>query len=349
MPATSIVHPDDRDRVAEFVRKGRRGEPTPRHYEFKGVRKDGSAIYVEASTSVITYTAGRQDSATSGTSPGAGSPKSRKDLTNTILRTLNSPRDIKTLTRDILHLLKEHVGAESAGVRMRSGDDLPLPRNDRFPARLRGCGEFAPVPVAAGASLATDTGDSPRLSVRERDRGQARTAFPLSLRTAAAFGRTTASSLLSTLGGRSGLSSKGAVHREGYESIALVPLRSGDEMVGILQFAEKRPGLFTREDMEHLEGIGTTIGIALLRKEAEERIRASEENYRDIFENAMEGIFRRTPEGALLSVNPALARIHGYASPEEMMLDVVDTSKKGSSSTMKSARATRRFSKRKGW
>jgi len=43
----------------------------------------------------------------------------------------------------------------------------------------------------------------------------------------------------------------------------------------------------------------------------------------------MEGMFRRTPEGVLLSVNPALARIHGYASPEEMMADVVDTSKKG--------------------
>jgi PAS domain S-box-containing protein len=64
------------------------------------------------------------------------------------------------------------------------------------------------------------------------------------------------------------------------------------------------------------------------RKRAEARLRESEEKYRSIFENALEGIFQRTPEGRLLAVNPALARMHGYASPEEMMTDVVDTSRK---------------------
>ncbi|MCZ0904749.1 PAS domain-containing protein, partial [Microcoleus sp. HI-ES] len=33
---------------------------------------------------------------------------------------------------------------------------------------------------------------------------------------------------------------------------------------------------------------------------------------------AVEGIFQRTPEGDFLSVNPALARIYGYATPEEL-------------------------------
>ncbi len=45
---------------------------------------------------------------------------------------------------------------------------------------------------------------------------------------------------------------------------------------------------------------------------------AAEEKYRDIFENAVEGIYQSTPEGRYLSVNPALARIFGYESPEQM-------------------------------
>ena len=60
------------------------------------------------------------------------------------------------------------------------------------------------------------------------------------------------------------------------------------------------------------------------RKEAEEALRKSEEKYRDIFENAVEGIYQVTPEGRYLSVNPALARIHGFDSPEEMVAAVTD-------------------------
>jgi PAS domain S-box-containing protein len=60
------------------------------------------------------------------------------------------------------------------------------------------------------------------------------------------------------------------------------------------------------------------------RKKAEEKLKRSEEKYRTIFENAVEGIFQATPDGRYLSVNPALARIHGFNSPEEMMASVTD-------------------------
>jgi PAS domain S-box-containing protein len=43
----SIVHPDDMGRVMEFHRKRIQGEKVPSRYEFKGIRKDGSIIYIE--------------------------------------------------------------------------------------------------------------------------------------------------------------------------------------------------------------------------------------------------------------------------------------------------------------
>ena len=55
---------------------------------------------------------------------------------------------------------------------------------------------------------------------------------------------------------------------------------------------------------------------ALKRKELE--LRDAEEKYRSIFENAIEGIFQTTPEGSYMSVNPALASIYGYESPDEL-------------------------------
>jgi len=70
-----------------------------------------------------------------------------------------------------------------------------------------------------------------------------------------------------------------------------------------------------------------TVGIAediTGRKQVEEALRIAEARYRGIFENATEGIFRSTPDGHLLIANPALARMFGYASPEEMMSSVTD-------------------------
>jgi PAS domain S-box-containing protein len=64
---------------------------------------------------------------------------------------------------------------------------------------------------------------------------------------------------------------------------------------------------------------------ALKRKEQE--LRDAEEKYRSIFENAIEGIFQTTPEGSYMSVNPALAQIYGYDSPDELMGKVTHIAK----------------------
>lgn len=58
------------------------------------------------------------------------------------------------------------------------------------------------------------------------------------------------------------------------------------------------------------------------RKRAEEAIRQAEEKYRGIFENAVLGIFQSTPFGQLIHINPALAQMHGYDSPDEMMKSI---------------------------
>ncbi len=60
------------------------------------------------------------------------------------------------------------------------------------------------------------------------------------------------------------------------------------------------------------------------RKRAEKALRQAEEKYRHIFENAIEGIFQSTRDGRYLSVNPAMASLHGYSSPEEMIRSVGD-------------------------
>jgi diguanylate cyclase (GGDEF)-like protein/PAS domain S-box-containing protein len=60
------------------------------------------------------------------------------------------------------------------------------------------------------------------------------------------------------------------------------------------------------------------------RKQAEQALRAAEEKYRAVFEDAVVGIFQATPEGQLLNVNRAFAVMHGYDSPEELLAQSSD-------------------------
>lgn len=60
------------------------------------------------------------------------------------------------------------------------------------------------------------------------------------------------------------------------------------------------------------------------RRQAEETLRKAEERYRDIFDNALVGIFQTTPDGRYLSANRALARTYGYSSPEELIARITD-------------------------
>ena len=55
-----------------------------------------------------------------------------------------------------------------------------------------------------------------------------------------------------------------------------------------------------------------------------EALRQAERRYRRIFEEAIEGIFQTTPDGRYIIANPALARIYGHDSPEDLIVGVTD-------------------------
>jgi PAS domain S-box-containing protein len=61
---------------------------------------------------------------------------------------------------------------------------------------------------------------------------------------------------------------------------------------------------------------------AAIRALAEQRL--AEESYRKLFEGSVDGIYVTTPAGALLNANPALARMMGYGTPEELINSIGD-------------------------
>jgi PAS domain S-box-containing protein len=67
------------------------------------------------------------------------------------------------------------------------------------------------------------------------------------------------------------------------------------------------------------DGMICTVEDVTEQKLAHDALFQAEQKYRSIFENAVEGIFQSSPEGRFVSINPAVVRIHGYDSIEDMM------------------------------
>jgi len=85
---------------------------------------------------------------------------------------------------------------------------------------------------------------------------------------------------------------------------------------------ERGVGLYDEHgSVTALEGI---IEDVTHRKESDLALREAERRYHSLFENAIEGIFRTSPDGHYLDSNPALARIYGFASPDELMNSLRD-------------------------
>ncbi|MCB8775937.1 PAS domain S-box protein [Planktothrix agardhii 1032] len=108
-------------------------------------------------------------------------------------------------------------------------------------------------------------------------------------------------------------------------SIILVPLVCRRALVGFLRFDSIYSSYtWSSDNIALLKMVGEMFSNAIERKQTEEFLRQTEAKYRSIFENAAEGICQTTPEGKYLSANPALARILGYNSPEDLLQTITD-------------------------
>lgn len=86
---------------------------------------------------------------------------------------------------------------------------------------------------------------------------------------------------------------------------------------GIRWVWERGTGVFDIQGrLVAIEGI---IQDVTERKESSQALREAERRYYQLFENALEGIFRTTLEGKYLDANPALAHIFGFESPADLI------------------------------
>jgi len=90
---------------------------------------------------------------------------------------------------------------------------------------------------------------------------------------------------------------------------------------GTFRSVELAMSMLRQDENRHMHVVGTVTDVEE-RRRAEKALSEAEKKYRTIVENAAGGIYQVTPEGQFLSANPAMARILGYDTTEQMLREV---------------------------
>ncbi len=202
------------------------------------------------------------------------------EMSREVLLILNEPVGIQESIQRVLAVMKTRTGLDAVGIRLQDGDDFPYLAQVGFSEEfLRTENSIIERPVIGGVC-------------RDKDcnlRLECTCGLVIS-------GKMSPSNQLLTLGGSFWindslplldiqLSADPRFHprnqciHDGYSSMALIPIRNKDGIVGLIHLNGRQKNCFTLETVELLEGIASHLGEALMRKQAEEALRKSEARY----------------------------------------------------------------------
>lgn len=236
-----------------------------------------------------------------------------RELTAHLVNQVNTCVDLRECMPELTVSLQKWSGCEAVGIRLREGEDYPYYETRGLPMTFVEADSFLCMSQPDGELQRDDTGN-PKLQCMcgKVISGQVDSSKPF-FTPHGSFWTNNASTLPPGIWANDDHSSAHSrCYREGYESIALIPMRINHCILGLLQFNDHCPGRFNPELLLHLERISDNLALAIRRRQAEEKLRSSEEKYRTVanFTYAMETW--RNPDGTYVYVSPSCERITGY-------------------------------------
>ena len=194
------------------------------------------------------------------------SPAMRESLAISLLEILNSEEDIDTSIEQILQVIKHKTGFDAVGIRLRSGDDFPYYSQEGFSQDFLLSENTLVVRDKQGSVCRNEDG-----TVRLECTcgvvlsGKTDPANPLFTEGGSAWTNDSLPILNVPTKEDPRLHPRNRCIHDGYMSIALIPIRTRKDIVGLLQLNDRRKDCFTPELILFLEALAQGIGIALMR------------------------------------------------------------------------------------
>ena len=242
--------------------------------------------------------------------------ESERAITIEVLRLIGHTNHRHELLRAVTASLQEWSGCEAVGFRRREGEDFPYFETRGFPSEFV-LAENRLCAVDSRGELQRDSEGIPVLECMCGNIicGRFDASKPFFTAHGSFWTNSTTELLASTTEADRQARTRNRCNGEGYESVALIPLRSSGETLGLLQLNDHRKGRFTPRWISLLERLADSVARGLAHQNAQESLRL-----RDRAINATgEGICITGPNEAgnpLIYVNHGFEQLTGYPAQE---------------------------------
>ncbi|MBA4386954.1 MAG: hypothetical protein C0404_03170 [Verrucomicrobia bacterium] len=187
-----------------------------------------------------------------------------------LLATINTSAEVGELLTDMVDLIKRHTGAQAVGIRFLRGTDYPYAASTGISRGMLEADNNLVIASAGGAPTLDKTGDVALDCMCGRViRGTTISSRPY-YTSGGSFWTNSVKDFLPFMEKFEGCpEERMRCAAEGFESLAIVPLICGLEIVGVLQLGDGRRDFFDASDIRFFEKIGSSIGNAVRKIEAE--------------------------------------------------------------------------------
>lgn len=203
-----------------------------------------------------------------------------REITREVLKVLNEPGDTEKIISNVISVLKQKTGFSAVGIRLQAGDDFPYRSQDGFSKEflLR---ENSIIERSEDGGVCRDNNGDACLECTCGlvISGKPDSASPLFTKGGSFFTSQSETLLGIPSNEDPRLHPRNLCIHEGYSSVALVPIRNKEHIIGLIQFNDRRTGCFNVDTVEQLEEIAAHLGAALMRKQAEEEKLAIEKQF----------------------------------------------------------------------
>ena len=198
--------------------------------------------------------------------------KTEREANIELLALLNAETDLPELMKATAALFKAVSGCEAVGIRLQEAEDFPYFETTGFPDEFVEMERSLCARDECGAVLR----DSQGYPIHECMcgniiNGRFDPDLPFFTLRGSFWTNCTTDLLASSSEADRQARTRNRCNGEGYESVALLPLRAGGETFGLVQLNDHRPGCFTSHSIRMMENLVSTVASGLAERRSRER------------------------------------------------------------------------------